>query len=139
MAIPIKAIIEGALKPVSDLIDSLHTSREEKDAVKLKLAMAQGQLGSDFNAAQASVIIAEATGASWIQRNWRPLTMLTFVFIIAWNYVFGPIGTWIAAMFGGPVFPVLDLPTGLWTTLNVGIGGYMTLRTFEKVKFGKEK
>jgi len=139
MGIPIKEIIAGALKPVSEVIDSLHTSREEKDAVKLKLAMAQGQLGSDFNKAQASVIIAEATGKSWIQRNWRPITMLSFTFIIVWNYVIGPIGTWLAAMFGGPVFPVLDLPTGLWATLNVGIGGYMTLRTYEKVKFGKEK
>ncbi len=63
----------------------------------------------------------------------------TFVFIIAWNYVLGPLGTWFAAFFSGPAFPVLDLPMGLWTTLNVGIGGYMTLRTYEKVKFGKEK
>lgn len=137
MGLPIADIISGALGPVSKVIDSLHTSREEKDAAKIQLVLAQGQLSAEFNRAQASVIVAEATGASWIQRNWRPLTMLTFVFIILWNYVLGPIGTWFGGLFGGPVFPVLDLPMGLWTTLNVGIGGYMTLRTFEKVKFGK--
>ena len=139
MGIPIKAIIEGALKPVSDIIDSLHTSREEKDAAKVQLALAQGQLGAEFNKAQASVIIAEATGQSWIQRNWRPVTMLTFVFIIAWNFVLGPIGTWLGGLFDGPAFPVLDLPAGLWYTIDLGIGGYMALRTVEKVKLGKEK
>jgi hypothetical protein len=56
-----------------------------------------------------------------------------------WNYVFGPIGTWLAAFVGGPAFPVLDLPTGLWATINVGLGGYITARTVEKVKLGKEK
>lgn len=135
----IKDIIAGAIKPVSELVDSLHTSREEKDAMKLQLAVAQGKLESDFHKSQSAVIMAEATGASWIQRTWRPIVMLGFAFIIFWNYVLGPIGSWLGALFGGPVFPVLELPTGLWATLNVGIGGYMTLRTYEKVKFGKEK
>lgn len=134
----IKEIVEGALTPIGDIIDNLHTSREEKDQAKVALALAAGELGAEFNKVQASVIIAEATGKSWIQRNWRPLTMLTFVFIILWNFVLGPIGTWFGGLFGGPVFPVLDLPIGLWTTINVGLGGYMTLRTIEKVKLGKE-
>ena len=139
MALAIAEIIAGALKPVSDLIDELHTSREEKDSAKVKLALAQEQLGAEFNKAQAAVIIAEATGQSWIQRNWRPVTMLSFVFIIVWNYVIGPIGTWGAGFFSGPKFPVLDLPAGLWATINIGIGGYMTMRTVEKIKLGKEK
>jgi hypothetical protein len=135
----IKEAVMGALGPVSDLVDNLHTSREEKDQMKLQLAVAQGNLEANFHKAQSAVIMAEATGASWIQRNWRPITMLSFVFIIVWNYVIGPIGTWLAVLLGSPaVFPVLELPTGLWTTLNVGIGGYMTLRTYEKVQFGKE-
>ncbi|MHC4302515.1 MAG: 3TM-type holin, partial [Planctomycetota bacterium] len=113
MAIDLKIIkdaVEGALGPVSDIIDNLTTSREEKDAAKIALAKAQGQLESDFHAQQASVIIAEATGASWLQRNHRPLTVMTFVFIVAWNYVLGPIGTWGASLFGlGASFPVLEL------------------------------
>lgn len=143
----IKEAVMGALGPVSDLVDSLHTSREEKDGMKLQLAVAQGSLEQSFHASQSAVIMAEATGQSWIQRNWRPLTMLSFVFIIVWNYVIGPIGTWLSAVcvaiWGGPetvpiLFPVLELPTGLWATLNVGIGGYMSLRTYEKVQFGRE-
>ena len=139
MALAIAELIAGALKPVSEVIDSLHTSREEKDAAKIQLAIAQGQLDAGFTNAQKDIIVAEATGHSWIQQSWRPLTMLSFVFIILWNYVAGPIGTWLAAFFGGPALPVLDLPTGLWATINVGLAGYITARTFEKVKLGKEK
>jgi hypothetical protein len=139
MVLAIKDIIEGALKPISDIIDELHTSREEKDAAKIKLAIAQGTLNAGFTNAQKDIIVAEATGHSWIQQSWRPVTMLSFVFIIMWNFVMAPIGTWLAAFFGGPALPVLDLPIGLWATINVGLGGYITARTFEKIKLGKEK
>ena len=140
MAIAIAELISGALGPISDLVDNLTTTREEKDAMKIELAKAQGALESDFHQAQASVIIAEATGASWMQRNHRPLTVLTFVFIVAWNFVFGPIGSWLAALLGSPaVFPVLELPTGLWATISLGMGGYMALRTYEKTTLGPEK
>ena len=139
MALAIKEIIAGALQPIADTIDNLTTSREEKDAAKIKLAIAQGTLDATFTNAQKDIIVAEATGHSWIQQSWRPLTMLSFVFIILWNFVMAPIGTWFAAFFGGPALPVLDLPTGLWATINIGLGGYITARTFEKVKLGKEK
>ena len=139
MAIAIKELIAEALKPISDTIDSLHTSREEKDSAKIQLAIAQGTLDAGFTNAQKDIIVAEATGHSWVQQSWRPITMLSFVFIIFWNFVLGPIGTWLAAFVGGPAFPVLDLPTGLWATINVGLGGYITARTVEKVKLGKEK
>ena len=140
MALPIAELISGALGPISDLVDNLTTTREEKDAMKIELAKAQGALESDFHTAQASVIIAEATGASWLQRNHRPLTVMTFVFIVAWNFVFGPIGSWIASLLGSPAaFPVLELPTGLWATISLGMGGYMALRTYEKTTLGPEK
>jgi hypothetical protein len=132
-------IVARALGPLSDIIDNVTTTREEKDAMKIELVKAQGALESDFHQAQASVIIAEATGASWLQRNHRPLTVLTFVFIVAWNFVLGPIGSWLAALFGSAaVFPVLILPTGLWATISLGMGGYMALRTYEKTTLGKE-
>lgn len=135
----VKDAVEGALKPLGDIIDNLTTTREEKDEAKIALAKAQGALESDFHKAQSSVIIAEATGASWLQRNHRPLTVLTFVFIVAWNYVLGPIGTWLATILGAAaVFPVLELPPGLWGTISLGMGGYMALRTYEKTQLGRE-
>ena len=135
----IKEAIIGALAPLNDIIDTVTTTREERDAAKIAMAKATGALESTFHQAQASVIIAEATGNSWLQRNHRPLTVMTFVFIVAWNFVLGPIGSWLAALFGSTaLFPVLELPTGLWATISLGMGGYMALRTYEKTTLGKE-
>ena len=78
---------------------------------------------------QEKIIVAEAQGGSWIQRSWRPITMLTFVFIIANNYILVP----YAVAFGASV-PMLDIPPGMWSLLTVGIGGYIGGRTYEKVK-----
>lgn len=140
----IKEAVTGALTPLGDIIDNLSTSREEKDAAKIELAKAMGQLEGAFHEAQASVIIAEATGKSWLQRNHRPLISVSFAFIVVWNFVFGPIGSWLSgvacSMWGGTpvVFPVLDLPPGLWATITLCIGGYMSLRTHEKTTLGAE-
>ncbi len=81
--------------------------------------------------AKASIIIAEAQGASWIQRSWRPITMLTFVFIIFNNYVIAP---YAVAFAGEDVIPMLDIPPGMWSLLTVGIGGYIGGRSYEKVQ-----
>ena len=139
MAINIKELVAGALKPIADTIDNLSTSREEKDNAKLKLAEIQETLISNFTSATRDIIVAEASSDSWLTSNWRPLTMVSLVFIIMWNYVFGPMGTWFAGFFDGPKFPVLELPTGLWATINVGLGGYISWRSIEKIKLGKEK
>ena len=61
MGLSIAEVIAGALKPVSEVIDSLHTSREEKDAAKIELAVAQGRLDAEFTNAQKDIIVAEAT------------------------------------------------------------------------------
>lgn len=78
--------------------------------------------------AKASIIVAEAQGQSAIQRSWRPITMLTFVFIIANNYIIVP----YAQAFGAPV-PSLEIPPGMWGLLTVGIGGYIGGRSAEKI------
>jgi hypothetical protein len=89
---------------------------------------------SEVVQAKAAIIVAEAQGQSYIQRNWRPITMLTFVFIIANNYILVP----YAVAFGAEV-PMLDIPPGMWSLLTVGIGGYIGGRTYEKVTAAKGK
>lgn len=80
--------------------------------------------------AKAGVIVAEAQGESNIQRNWRPITMLTFVAIIANNYIVVPYAT---AFVGPDVIPMLEIPPGMWSLLTVGIGGYIGGRSWEKI------
>jgi len=74
-----------------------------------------------------SVILAEAQGESWLQRNWRPLLMLTCIAIITNNYVLYP---YMQAIFGWGV--ALDLPEALWELLKLGVGGYVVGRSVEK-------
>ena len=130
LAGPVKGLVSG----IGGIIDNLHTSEEEKLAAKQKLSeLEAGTLlsltaaGQTLVNAQRDVLVAEAKGA-WLQKSWRPITMLVFVFIIFNNYVLVPYVT----AFGGSV-PTLEIPNGMWALLNVGIGGYITSRGIEKV------
>ena len=77
--------------------------------------------------AQAKVITSEASGGSWLQRNWRPLLMFTFILIIANNYLLAP---YLKLLWPG--VPTLALPPEMWTMLSLGVSGYITGRTVEK-------
>ncbi len=83
---------------------------------------------------QSKIIQAEANGEGWLQRNWRPITMLTFVFIIANNYILYPYIT----LFGGKAI-ALTIPPDMWGLLKLGLGGYVVGRSIEKsIKVYKE-
>jgi hypothetical protein len=117
------------------VIDDLHTSGEEKAAAKLQLAQLAAEVEEQILAhaatlyqSQRDVLVAEIQGDSWLQRAWRPITMLVFVFIILNNYVVVP----YVSAFGG-VVPALEIPNGMWALLNVGIGGYIASRGVEKI------
>ena len=73
---------------------------------------------SSLAAAHANVIVAEAQGASWLQRNWRPVTMMCFLVMIILNQA--------------GVLPI-PLPDQAWTIFGVGIGGYIGSRGLEKI------
>jgi len=117
--------ISSIFKPAVDLIDELHTSDEEKLTIKQK--MFEMQVGA-FNKAEeyeqellkakASIIMAEANGQSWIQRNWRPITMLTFLVLV------------VCDSFGLLAFRLAE---EAWTLLQIGLGGYVVGRSAEKI------
>jgi hypothetical protein len=87
---------------------------------------------ADEMTAKSSVVVAEANGESWLQRNWRPLTMMTFVVIMIFNFIFAPIMGMV-----GLVVPTLEIPPHMWTLLTVGIGGYIGGRSIEKAANSK--
>lgn len=70
---------------------------------------------------QTKLIAAEAKG-NFLQRSWRPILMLSFGFIICYNY-------WFAPTFGTPV---TELPERFWNLLEISVGGYVIGRSFEK-------
>jgi len=116
------SFLSGLIKPVSDLVDNLHTSDEERLEAKSVLLELQTGLMSQTLAyeqklaeSQASIIVAEATSSSWLTTTWRPITMLTFVALIVWSQFTG-----------------MEIPPDLWFVVKLGLGGYLGGRSVEK-------
>ena len=122
---PLLDMMARIFAPLASLIDDLHTSDEERDATRMALAAAQNQalaltldLEREKLAARASLIAAEIGGQSWLQRNWRPITMLSFLALV------------ILDSFGLLVFRLSD---EAWLLLQIGLGGYVVGRSVEKI------
>lgn len=118
-------LLSGLIKPVAELVDEVHTSEEERIQIKAKLFEIQNEMASQVMSyearlleAKTQVITAEAQGASWLQQNWRPITMLTFLVLV------------VADTFGLTEF---RLAQEAWTLLQIGLGGYVVGRSAEKV------
>ena len=101
LAKDIREVITGDLDP------------EKKADILLK----SKELEYKFQELASNIIIAEANG-SWLQRSWRPITMLTFLFIIVSHY-YGIIE--------------MEIASEMWLLMQIGIGGYIGGRTIEKV------
>lgn len=117
-------------------------SQDDKAKVEQKLLDLQSKaqdVGQKLFEVQGDIVKAEAQGESWLQRNWRPVLMMSIVAIVVNNYILVPYGQ----MFFPDSVAVLDLPPALWDLMKIGVGGYVVGRTGEKVvkewKGGKEK
>ena len=113
------------IKPVLGVVDNLHTSEEERLALKAKLVELEGNILIQTFEYEKAVLIAqqevlktEAQGHSWIQRNWRPIAMLNFLVLINLD-TFG-------------LLPV-KLPEQYWSLIQLGLGGYVIGRSAEKI------
>lgn len=126
----LKGPIESLLGEAGAIIDNLHMSGEEKAKAKIELAQIQNSFSlklmeADYKFAQeqAKVLQAEIASQSWLARNWRPMLMCLFGYIVAHNFV-------IAPTFGVDFLPI---PDDLWDLLKIGIGGYIVGRSAEKI------
>lgn len=121
---------------VSDVIKRILPAEKmsEEDRTKLEAEIQLAVMQQDWSRFEkeieekAKVIVSETTGQSWLQRNWRPILMLTFTYIIAHNYIIAP----IVKMFF-PQMISLEIPPDMWDLLKLGIGGYIMGRSAEKV------
>jgi hypothetical protein len=128
---PVTAIVGLGAK----LIDELWTSDEERAAAKLQLLKLQQDGELKELIAASGIITAEANSEHKLTSQWRPITMLTFVIIIANNYIVYP----YLSLFW-PDAPRLELPPDMWDLLKIGLGGYVLGRSGEKtVKLWRSK
>ena len=99
--------------------------KEERAKLKNELFVLQAQLQvevleyeKNLLNKQSQIITAEAQGNSWLQRSWRPITMLTFLVLVCLD-AFG----WLA----------FRLSDQAWVLLQIGLGGYVIGRSGEKI------
>lgn len=118
-------IIRDIFKPAVELIDDLHTSEEEKLAVKaqtLETYVNAVEVGLNYEQEnlkqRARIIEAEAKSEHWLTATWRPITMLTFLGLV------------VCDQFGLLTFRLAE---EAWTLLQLGLGGYVIGRSAEKV------
>jgi len=125
----ITSFVSGIFKPAAELIDNLHTSAEEKLALKASMLSVQTEFLSkalDLEKAaleaKTSIIVAEAKSGSWITRSWRPIVMLALTAsVLAYWFGLTPEGiseNIVLSMFG---------------LVKIGVGGYIASRGAEKV------
>ena len=129
-------LIGQIFKPATDLIDDIHTSEDEKLKAKNGLMVIQaGVVGQAIEMetalinAKRDIIVAEAKSASWLTRNWRPLTMLTLVGC-AVGYWFGL--TPVDESTGLSLLPEA-IVLSMFNLVKIGVGGYITSRGVEKI------
>ena len=121
-------IIGKVLETSLGIVDQLVPDKDLAAKIKAGIAQSVEDNAAKLDLAGTSIVKAETAGESWLQRNWRPILMLTIVSIIFNNYVLAP----YLSLFTDKV-AILDLPGGLWALLNVGVGGYVAGRSGEKI------
>ena len=111
-------LIEGAKTIIGNLVGG----KLKKEEAEAELAVLVATTDLELKKVQADVIKAEAQGASWLQRNWRPLLMLDFAGLIT--------ARWL-----GYTAPNLtpDLELQLLEIVKIGVGGYVIGRSAEKI------
>ena len=113
--------VAGFVEAIFGGIDSLSTTEEEKLALKATIQAQQNQLvielakiEADTIEQQASIIRAEATQGNFLQKSWRPITMLSFLGLLQ------------------PDNMTQETINAVFDLLKIGIGGYIVGRSVEK-------
>ena len=106
---------------VLDIVDDVVEDKDAANNLKFQIQKQLIETKSTELEAQAKIVLAEAQG-SCLQRNWRPLLMVTFAGLV------------VAHWFG---FTAPDIPEGVQNSLlnivMLGVGGYVMGRSAEKV------
>lgn len=118
----IGSIISAILPKVLATVDK--TVQDKDLAIKIRAELANELLSANTEVTKAAsaVIMAEAQGESWLQRNWRPLLMIWFSILIG-GYWFGFV----------PANMPISVVQDLFTLVQIGVGGYVVGRTGEKI------
>jgi len=132
----LQKLLGGSLvETVGKVIDSVHTSEEEKGKIKIRLQELENEINSkqmDINLADAK---STATGIGGImQRSWRPLIGMSCSLAILWEYVLKQFIIFILAAFSIEHAPLPQLDMSTLFPLVMALLGMAGIRSFDKVK-----
>jgi len=132
----IKTGVNKVVDSVANGLDKLFTSDEERLKVQAILEKIRAELISELMQSfikitklKADIIIAETKGESWLQRNWRPITMMLFAYIIANEYIVAP---YVEVLFGVEL-DAKPISERMYDLLALGLGGYISALGIKKV------
>jgi hypothetical protein len=117
-------IVSGIFQPAKDLISEIVPDKDARDKLFAAWDTAVLQFQSVLVQERSKVIQAEANSESWITRNWRPLTMLTFVTLVVMRWT------------GLTVSVPESVEVELMGMIKLGLTGYVLGRSVEKVAPG---
>ena len=106
---------------ILDIVDDVVEDKEAANRLKFEIHRQLIENKSNELESAAKIVLAEAQG-SWLQRNWRPLLMVTFAALV------------VAHWFGltAPNIPE-NVQNSLLNIVMVGVGGYVVGRSGEKI------
>jgi len=115
-------LLTTLLPKVWDTVDATLQDTDKANELKANIHKALLDYDTKELESAASIITAEAKGESWLQRNWRPVTMLTFLGII------------VMFWFGfSPPNATEAIITKIFDIVQWGLSGYVVGRSAEKV------
>ncbi len=125
--LPALQLVAPLAKMLFSTIDKAIPDKDQAEKLKFQLNQQLLKSSTEELKAAASIVEAEAK-SNWFVSSWRPLLMYVLIFILVWNYIFGPI---IKIVFGSVI--TFELPGDVWTLLQIGLGGYVVGRSGESI------
>ena len=107
---------------VSSTPDAVAAAIKSDPQAAIKIRQIEANLEQTRLEVRGQAIQAEATGESWLQRNWRPLTMIWFSILLG-GYWFGYTPENLSE----------EAILSLFGLIKLGLGGYVLGRSAEKI------
>ena len=118
----ILGVVSGAVTSVAEHFFPAPEDKTKRMELQLAINAAVLERSAAIELAAAEIVKAEAGGASFMQRSWRPITMLTFLALI--------VARWLG--FSAPMLSEAEVMK-LWDITELGLGGYVIGRSAEKI------
>ena len=125
--LPALSAFAPLLNTIFKTVDKAIPDKDLAEKLKAEMNMQLLTSGTEELKASARIVEAEAK-AGWFASSWRPLLMYVMIFILIINYIIAPM---IKAVFHVSIG--FDLPTDVFTLLQIGLGGYVVGRSGESI------